>query len=235
MRMKSGISMAAIVGIGVLSAHAAQEEARTVQKAPIGYVLVEEDVFYDLPENYPDQPMKSAERHAEKKEYKEAARDLRKVDGYLRAERSRSGERNDSALEASSSEVESMARTLEEGKPIANKDLKQAFARAHLALSHGSRIRAAERLAAKEGKKTGNELKAGAEHLEKAAEWSGAKLEQGAKATVRESKELSGKLIEGAKWVPEEVGKGIRDLGVEADRLGQKLGGRKPADGSASL
>lgn len=234
--MKTSASLPVIACFSLLSLPATGQDRPSDAggKAPPGYVIVEEEVLYDLPENYPDQPMKAARKYLGKKDYQAAARETRKVEAFLKAERTRSDVGNDSALDAGIDDLEKIASKLEAESAIPEKELKDSFARAHLALAASDQAKASENFAAKEARRAGQEMKAGAKHVEKAAEWSGTKLDHGAKAAVKGSLELSGKLLEGAGWVPEEVGKGIHDLGSEIDRLGQKLRTSKPAEGSAS-
>jgi hypothetical protein len=235
--MKYAKSIPALVSIALVPLCAATAPAKSSQtgKAPAGYVILEEEVTYELPENYPDQPMQSARKSLNKKDLKAAAKDTRKAESYLKGELSRSGPKSDSALTASIAELEKIASSLEAGTSILEKDLSQAFARAHLALAENDQEKAAEHFAAKANDKAGEEMNSSANHVSKASDWSGNKLESAAKTVLRKSSELSGKLMKGASMVPDEVGKGLEALGSEIDRLGQKLEKKKPeAEGSAS-
>lgn len=78
----------------------------------------------------------------------------------------------------------------------------------------------------KETKSTGNALKDAAQHLKQAAKWSGHKFEAGAAEVIKGALTAADKLIEGARWTAEEVGKGIKDIGNEISKLGEKI---KPA------
>ena len=75
----------------------------------------------------------------------------------------------------------------------------------------------------KEIAKTGRELEAAGAHLESAVKQAGGKAESSAGPVIQETRLLAGKLIQGAGWVNSEVEKGLKALGVEIDKIGEKV------------
>lgn len=224
--MSSRTSLPIFLSLSILplcAATAAQPSQGNQAKAPAGYVIIAEEVSYALPENYPDEHMKKAEKDLQKKDLKAAARDTRKAQVYLKGQATRSGAQSDSALNASIMELEKLAEALDAGTSVLEKDMEQAFARAHLALAGNDREKAAEHLSQNENGKAGEELKAGANHVQKASDWSGSKLDKAAKTVLEKSKELSTKLVSGVGFVSKETGEGIAALGSEIQKLGMKL------------
>jgi hypothetical protein len=102
------------------------------------------------------------------------------------------------------------------------KDLEVVFAKTHHALA-----KAVEAQGKKKAEKTGRFLKSAAIHLEHGLSWSGHKLEAAAVASIKEIRVLSGKLIEGTGWGPDEIGKAIKWIGKEIEKLGSKIEGNK--------
>ena len=60
-------------------------------------------------------------------------------------------------------------------------------------------------------------------HLESGIKQAGGKVESGVKSVIKDTRLLAGKLIKGAGWVNAEAEKEIQALGVEIDKLGEKV------------
>lgn len=192
------------------------------QKAPEGWVLVEEDVVLV----FSDEPGEHFQKGREsflKKDLKAAAHEIREAAAFLKLEAGRATAEGKKALLASIRELEKLAEGVERGTVTAVKDLDALFARAHQALAKHHHLKAAASWAKKAAKKTGQDLKAAAIHLEHGLAWTGHKGEAGGIAVINGTRLLAGKLIEGVGWVPAEVGKGITAVGEEVEKLGKKI------------
>lgn len=201
--------------------------------APEGFALVDEEVIYMLPQDYPDQHMLSASKSLDRKDTQAAAKDVRKATSFLRAQASRSGAQSDSGLEASIQELEALAAAFEAGTTVIEKELTDAFARAHLALAAVDQEKASEHLSQQENQLAGRELQASARHLEKSSEWSGAKLDKDGKMAVKDAGRNSGRLIKGSGYEPDKVNTNLDSLENQIKKQGQKLEKTKaPAMGS---
>lgn len=201
--------------------------------APEGFALVQEEVIYMLPQDYPDQHMLSASKSLDRKDTQAASKDVRKATGFLRTQASRSGAQSDSGLQASIQELEAMAASLEAGTTVIEKELTDAFARAHLALAAVDQDKASEHLSRQENQLAGRELQASARHLEKSAEWSGAKLDRDGKMAVKDAGRNSGRLIKGTGYEPDKVNTNLDSLDNQIKKQSRKLErSRAPAMGS---
>ena len=177
---------------------------------------------------------KSADYHFQKahefflkKEMKSAAFEIRKGADFLKKETENSTQEGKKVLTASIQELEKLANNVEKGTVKSEKELKDAFSRAENALARHQYLKASESWVKKETKNTGNALKDAAQHLKQAAKWSGHKFEAGAAEVIKGALTAADKLIEGAKWTAEEVGKGIKDIGNEISKLGEKIKPKK--------
>jgi hypothetical protein len=170
----------------------------------------------------PESQFEKAHEFFLKKDLKAAASEIRKGVAFLKQEAGSATKAGKKDLTASFQELEKLANEVEKGAVTSEKKLKDAFARAHQALANHHYLKASEYWAKKEEKKTGHALKSAAIHFEHAVVWSEHKFETGEANVIKDIHTVAGKLIEGEKWTAEEVSKGIKNIGNEISRLGQK-------------
>ncbi len=217
-----GLAITLIISMSITGAWAGTIKSKTPPKAPEGWVYIEEvdlAVFQDEPEYL----FHKAREIFFKRDAQAAATEIRKGTVFLKLEAARASTKGREALLASVHELEKLADAVEKGTVASVKELDHSFARAHNALTEHPHLKATESWAKNEPKKTGHYLKAAATHLENAISWSGHKLESGVKKFTNGTRVLAGKMIEGTGWVPKEIGKGIEEIGIEIQKLGQKI------------
>ncbi len=158
-----------------------------------------------------------------KKDFNASAAEIRKGADYLRKGAESAGTQGKKMLTASGEELDKLADSVEKGAVKSDKKLKDAFSRAERAMANNEYVKATDSWARKETKETGHALNSAAEHMEQAAEWSGRKLKAGAAKAIKEGHEVSGKLVEGTSYVPEEVGKALKNMGDAISGFGKKI------------
>jgi serine protease Do len=157
-----------------------------------------------------------------KKDYQNAAAEIRQGAALLRKEAGQAAGTGKQALLASARELEHLADLEQKGAVNSAQELEHAFARAEHALAKYFQGRASESWARKGVSETGRDLKAAAVYLEKALGRAGYRLEGKNKAAVAEAKDLGEKMEQGAGWVESEVWKAIEAAGKAIDEAGRK-------------
>lgn len=209
------------VAMGVAMA----EESKKPSAQP-GKVVIDEDIYYAF-DDEPSAYFYQAHENFMKKDFKAAARDLRKAAAFVKLESSRATAEGKKGLVSSYNELEKLADGVEKGTTTSVKDLESVFARAHQALAKHHYLKAVEAEGKKDSKATGHSLKSSLIHLEHGFAWAGHKLEAAAVATIKDIRILSGDLIEGAGWVPDKIGSAIKWIGKEVEKLGNKIKGKE--------
>ena len=174
----------------------------------------------------PNEEFTDAQREMIEGNFTAAARDICRGAAFLRLKASSAKDTVKNALTKNAEELDSLAYSVERDKASVQ-DVRQAFARAHLALSryYGSMAAACN---TKEGHMDmGRYLQAAATQLDRAAVWSGQAMESSADAVVRETRVLAGKLDDGGDWTSDHVASGMAALDKEIDKLSQWLGQAK--------
>ena len=175
----------------------------------------------------PNRDFQKARESFLKKEFKASADAIRNGAAYFLKLQKRGEENRSEAFKASQEALAKLANRVENGMVESVEELDRTFAQAFHALSKYHYLKAAEFWAKKETVQAGQELEAAGAYLERGAKQAGKKVESGVEAVIKDTRLLSGKMIHGAGWVSEEVEKGIKSLGVEIDRLGEKVKTRK--------
>jgi len=164
-----------------------------------------------------------------KKQYRNAAADVRAADAIVRKQASRATGDVRRALRDASAGLQRTARALDKGALKSEASLRGAFAKADHALALQDRAEAAASWARKAYKQSGRELAGAANDLERAADWAGGEAKQGAAAAVTATRTLGEKLAAGGTWARDEVAQGFGKLGDALDRLGHGLGVKSKA------
>ncbi|MBS0171945.1 MAG: hypothetical protein JSR62_16475 [Nitrospira sp.] len=205
--------------------------AESPPKAPEGYILVEEEVWFVV-DDEPEEHFHRAHDAFLKKNLKKAAAEIRKGEAFLKLDAGRALEEGKTLLEDSGHELAKLAEGVEHGTISSVKRLDEAFARAHQALAHHHHLKAKASWTNKAGQaahKVGRDLQAAAEHFDQGLIWTGHKAEAAGAKTMKDTRLLAGKLIQGTGWVPAEVGKGIEYVGEEIEKFGKKVAPAKPS------
>ena len=168
-----------------------------------------------------DKDLQQARENFLKKDLKASAAAIRKGAAYLKSLGEQAQEKGKQTFLTSQKEMEILADRVEKGAVKSVKEIDRIFARASHALARYHYQIAKESWAMKETARTGQELEAAGAHLESAVKQVGGKVESSAGPVIQDTRLLAGKLLQGAGWVNAEVEKGIKDLGVEIEKLGK--------------
>ena len=171
----------------------------------------------------PASDFKKAHESFIKKDFKASAAEIRNGADFLKKEAESAGNEGKEMLTASAAELDELADKVEKGAVKSDKEMKAAFSRAEQAAAKNDYVKATDSWTQKKARETGEAIKTAAYHMEQAADWSGHKLKSGASRAIKKGRELSGKLIKGAGYVPEEVGKGLKNMGDAISGFGKKL------------
>jgi len=158
-----------------------------------------------------------------KKDLKDSAAAIRKGAAYFKSLEEQGQEKGKQTFLTSQKELENLADRVEKDAVQSVAEIDRTFARVSHALARYHYQMAKESWAMKETAETGRELEAAGAHLESAIKQAGGKAESSAGPVIQETRLLAGKLTQGAGWVNGEVEKGIEALGVEIDKLGEKV------------
>lgn len=191
-------------------------------KAPIGYVIIEEEQWNNLSDE-PARHMGLARDAFLMMDARDAATELRKAAVHLRVAAGHATERTKRALVRSEHELEQLARQAEAGTFKSMEEFDRTSARALHALSNDQYAKAAEAWRKKEVKQAGQYLRASANNLEHASARAGASIRQASAVAAKDVRVISGKLIEGTGFVFDEVGSGFEGLGHAIERVGAQV------------
>jgi hypothetical protein len=170
----------------------------------------------------PNEPGKSfheARQNFLLEEVKIAATDIRKGAAYLKMEKAVVKKEMQDIIASSERELEKLAQDVENGTVESARELDAVFARAHQALAKSYITRATEAWATKDATQTGHYLKTAIAHFRSYLAWSGQKLDTATAASIRDCRALAGKLIHNAGYASEEVGKALKNVAKEIDKL----------------
>ena len=228
--MKNVIRVLSVFCIGLIFSAftmgvAMAEEAKKLSAQP-GWVVIEEDIYYVF-DDEPSAEFYNAHENFMKRDFKAAVRELRKAAAFVKLESARATADGKKLLVSSYSELEKLAKKVENGTVASVKDLESVFAKTHQALAKHHYLKALEAEGKKNIKATGRFLKSSLIHLRHGFSRAGYKLEAAVLAAFKDIRTLSGELIEGAGWVPDKIGSAIKWIGKEVEKLGNKIEGKK--------
>ena len=151
-----------------------------------------------------------------------AAEEVRKADAFIRLEAARAAGDVKEELDSAGTDLNLLARDLDNSSVKSGTVLSQRFSRALYALAHSHQAKAREDWAHQAYTDAGHELKAAARSTENAASWIGAHAIADAREAVSEGGALGDKLTGGGVWTRHEAAKGFDDLGAALRRLKQE-------------
>ena len=170
-----------------------------------------------------DQLFKKARENFLRKDFKDAAADIRKGQSFVKQEADRATGEAKQTLTASAQELNKLAEELQKRTIHSVKELDEVFARTHHALAKYYQQKASESWTKREISEAGHYLKLAAAHLESALAWAGQQIEAEGAAAVEEAKRVGDKMEKGADWAASEVRKDIDALREEINKAGHKV------------
>ena len=179
-----------------------------------------------------------AQQELLKKDFKDAAAEIRKVVGLLRLEAVRSFPEEERELLGSGGDLELLAGEVEKGALSSVKGLDSSFAAAQYALAESHYQNALRDWAMHDSAGTGHELSASVLDLSAGADWAGRGAEFDSALVVKDAMALSSQLIEGSYGDRTEIAQEIRSVGneIESLRKGVQLqAGHHPSSQSRHL
>ena len=153
----------------------------------------------------------------------DAAYYIRRAKAWLKLEAYRAeGEAKDD-LEASIRELEELIKALDEGSQPANKELKEAFAKAEYALAYHHQQKALSYEQKGDHEKMTYALDAAATHLMYGSVWAGRELEQDDAVSAKDARAIAGKVKRGEKWSPDRLREALKGLGRGIKKFGTRF------------
>jgi hypothetical protein len=216
------LSLTIAAAIAGTQAAAADAPAAETPKVPEGWLLIEEDIWYQLADE-PDRHFLQARQHYLQKENEAAAADIRKAAAMLKLATSMSEGEAKKALQGSIFELEVLAAEAKAGKVRSARTLDRIFARAYEALAAHNSQHAVAHLKKEEPEKAAFHLRAAARDIDHAYAWAGVEATDRAVGTLRNAEEFGRKLLEGAAGALRDALKAGAALHEELDELKKAL------------
>ncbi len=207
------VAMAAMAGLVF-----AAEEAQKPGQIPLGMVLIEEDVWYQLADE-PNYHFHQARLDFLRHDPHRASVDVQKASAMIKLAIGLAQGEGKKELRASAYELTLLAEELEHRKPVKLTVLNQAFSRAHLALARYNHEAAEMHLKGGQAGRAGVHLLAAAHDLGHAQAWAGGELSAGAAAEVLTAEEFAQELLAGSDFVMEQVLKNLAAIAREVEAL----------------
>lgn len=145
------------------------------------------------------------------RDYKSAAKELRKVASLVKLEALRAVPEMRSGLTASSREIMRLADDVETGQTIDAQLFNESFARVELALARHHDLKAKQFWGANNAIRAGRELNAALSYLQSGVIWTGQRLEPTDLTALRTATDLSQNMMLGSSLMKERVD---RDMGT---------------------
>ncbi len=170
-----------------------------------------------------DQLFKKAREAVLKKDFQDAASDIRKAEVSVKQEAGRATGEAKQALTASAQELEKLAEKVQKRMVASVKEMDSVFARVHHALAKYYQEKASQSWAKTAVSEARQYLHAAAVHLENAAAWADYQMEAEGAAAVEKAKRAGEKMEKTTDWAASEVRKEIEAIGVEIDKAGSRI------------
>jgi serine protease Do len=171
-----------------------------------------------------DQLFQKARESFLKKDFKDAASEIRKAETFVNQETQQAAGEAKQNLKASAQELDKLAEELRKKTIRSVKELDSVFARTHHALAKYYQQKASESWAKRAISEAAQYLQLAALHLESALAWAGHRIEAEGVAAVGEAKRIGDKMEKGTAWTASEVRKDIDAIGKEIEDASAKIG-----------
>jgi hypothetical protein len=153
----------------------------------------------------------------------DAAYHIRRAKAWLKLEAYRAEGEAREHLEASIRELERLINALDEGSHPANKELKEAFAKAEYALAYHHQKKALSYEQEGDHEKMTYALDSAATHLMYGSVWAGRELEQDDAVSAKDASAIARKIKRGEKWSPDRLREAMKGLGRGIRKFGTRL------------
>lgn len=153
----------------------------------------------------------------------DAAYSIRRAKAWLKLEAYRAEVEAKDALEASIKELERLIKALDEGSHPADKELKEAFAKAEYALAYHHQQKALSYEQKGDHEKMTYALDAAATHLMYGSVWAGRELDQDDAVAAKDARALARKITRGEKWSPDRLREALKGLGRGIKKFGTRF------------
>lgn len=203
------------------AAAAATKPAENATAVPEGFLLVEDDVWYQLADE-PNLHFHRARIAFLSRNRAEAATNIRKGGAMLKLALANAHGSAKKDLQASIFELYALAEGLKADKPVNIKLIDRVFARALFALAKFNEEAAREHLERNDPKGAGIHLRSAAQSIEHGLAWAGDEQNASPTAEVMSAEKLAEELIAGAGITSAAVLKALQTIADEVSRM-QKL------------
>jgi hypothetical protein len=193
-------------------------------KVPPGKVLVDEELligFVDEPAHH----FGLARDYFMKKDYADAATEIRRAGGFVKLEMARAEAQSDDERVLSDAVVSlgMLADDVQKGEVKSADRLDDVFAHTEQALAYHHELKAEEYWKAENHKSAGQDLRAATVHLENSMSYAGEKTEKDTDEAIRDARDIGDKLADGAALAADKVGKAMQQLGKKIEEAGRKM------------
>jgi len=171
----------------------------------------------------PEAHFRLAEQALLKKDYDSAATEIRKAEGLLKLEATRTTFEGKNDLNTSSQELNQLATEVQSGSVIGAQRLSKPFAAASYALAESHYFKAIQDWKRNEPRDSGHELEVSALNLAEGADWAGHGTEFDSSLVVKDAIELSKKLIDGELQAAKQIAPEIHSVGNEIQNLKKEI------------
>jgi len=168
--------------------------APTVPPVPEGYLLVEDDVWYQLADE-PDRHFLEARRDYLREKPADAASAILKANAVLKLAAAHADGDAKKPLQASILELETLAAKLAHDNVRAPRSLDRIFCRSFLALAYYNEAEARRHLRSEEPEKAARHLRAASRDVVHAAVWRGTELEDHLLQALGDLEKAAGRLL----------------------------------------
>lgn len=180
-------------------------------KAPTGFVIVENTIWYQLADE-PNQHFHLARLHVLRREPTLAAKEIRTAAAIMKLAIGHAAPAGKKALDQSAFELGFLADELTAKREVTVAGLDAAFARAHFALAEFNQQAAQEHFKAGDNHHTGHHLRWAARDIEYGRAWAGEKVAKTEPAHLIAAEKIAEKLVAGAELSSEAVLEQISQL-----------------------
>jgi serine protease Do len=187
----------------------------------------------DVSTNAVDKSFHKARENFLKKDFKDAASEIRQAAGILAAESSQAMGQAKQDLTESARELNMLAGRVEKKAVKSDKELDNVFARAEHSLAQGYEARGSESWAKKEISEAGRDLRSSANHLENTLAWAGQRIEEKSGKAIRDARDLAGKMESGIEVAGSEVDNAFEAIRKEIDAVARKYSSSKGVGSTA--
>jgi hypothetical protein len=185
-----------------------------------GSIVIDETIWVTLL-GEPGAHMFDAYKFFQERKLQDAGKSIGKASSFLMIASDNAFAAPAGRVRHAAEELDRLQERLENDQVVKDDEIKDVFARVHLAMSHHHAKKAAAALERKQWAVASNYLISSAKHLQRASDWSDRALKPDTKESLAEAKETAGRLIEDGGTGIESVSRVIERLGRRIERFGK--------------